>query len=207
MIQGSDEWFAARLGNVTASRVADVMAKTKSGPAASRTNYMMELLCQRLTGRFEDGFTSSAMQRGTDLEPVARAHYERITETLVDEIGIIKHPAIDRFAASPDGLVGADGMLEIKCPNTAQHIKFLQTGTPDMRYRWQMTAQMECAGRNWCDFVSFDDRLPKELQFHSIRYKKDDDITADMNSAIQEFLAELETLELAMKELAEKRAA
>lgn len=200
MIQGSDEWFAARLGKVTASRVSDVMATTKSGPAASRQNYMMELLCQRLTGTSESGYTNAAMQRGTELEPIARSAYEAANGVFVDEVGLIDHPEIAGFAASPDGLVGDDGLIEIKCPNTATHVAFLRTGKPDGKYVWQMMAQMACTGRAWCDFVSYDDRLPYQLQFASVRIMRDDAKIADMLAGITAFLKELADLEAEMRE-------
>lgn len=199
MIQGSDEWFAARIGCVTASRVSDVMAKTKSGYAASRANYMMELLCQRLTGKREAGFTSAAMLRGTELEPTARACYEAESGLLVVECGFVLHPDIEGLGASPDGLVGDDGLCEIKCPNTATHIEFIRTGKPKAEYQWQMLCQMACTGRQWCDFVSYDDRLPPALQYHSVRMERDDNRIAEMVSEVTKFLAELDALEQDMR--------
>lgn len=199
MIQGSDEWFAARIGCVTASRVSDVMAKTKSGYAASRANYMMELLCQRLTGKREEGFTSAAMLRGTELEPAARACYEAESGLLVVECGLVLHPEIDGLGASPDGLVGDDGLLEIKAPNTATHIEFIRTGKPKSEYQWQMLCQMACTGRQWCDFVSYDDRLPPALQYHSVRMERDDNRIAEMVLEVTKFLAELAELEQDMR--------
>lgn len=200
MIQGSPEWFAARIGKVTASKVADVMATTKSGPAASRQNYMMELLCQRLTGTIEQGFTNAAMQRGTEMEPIARSAYEARNGLFVTEVGLVDHPELEGFAASPDGLVGDDGLIEIKCPNTATHVAFLRTGKPDGKYIWQMLAQMACTGRQWCDFVSFDDRLPDPLQFASVRIMRDDSKIAEMLKGIKDFLTELAELEAEMRE-------
>ncbi len=167
--QGSEEWFASRLGKVTASKVSDVMARTKSGPAATRKNYMMELLCQRLTGKREDSYTNAAMQRGNDLEPVARSAYEIDKGVMVEECGLIDHPRIEMFGASPDGLVGGNGMLEIKCPNTAQHVACLRSGEPDNKYWRQMQTQMACSGRQWVDFVSFDERLREALQYFCAR--------------------------------------
>lgn len=196
MEQGSEEWFKFRLGKVSASRVADLMAKTKSGYAASRKNYMSELLCQRLTGQREEGFTSAAMQRGIDVEPIARGRYEVEADVLVVETGCIAHPHIDDFVASPDGLVGDDGSLEIKCPNTATHIDFIKTGKIPMRYQHQMTAQMLCAERQWCDFVMFDDRLPPHLAYKCIRFNLDSDMAEEMESEVKNFLIELnETIE------------
>lgn len=200
--QRSPEWFAARAGKVTASRVADVMAKTKSGYAASRKNYMAELLCQRLTGTVEEGYSNAAMQRGTELEPVARSAYEVDIGAMVQECGLIIHHDIDSFGASPDGLVGLDGLVEIKCPNTATHIDFLRSGKPDGRYLWQMAAQMACTNRNWCDFVSYDDRMPEWAQYKRVRIERDMEKEAEMLSEINLFLQELAELEaeiLAMK--------
>lgn len=198
--QGSLEWFQARLGKVTASRVSDVMAKTRSGPAASRKNYMMELLCQRLTGQREEGFTSAAMQRGVDLEPLARSAYEIATGQDVNEASFIVHPDISGLGASPDGLVGDSGLLEVKCPNTAQHVACLQSGEPDSTYWWQMQCQMACTGRDWCDFASFDDRMPEELQLFVARVHRDNQAIADIETECLEFLGELEKLEADMRQ-------
>lgn len=194
IIQRSPEWFLFRSGKVSASKVADVMATTKSGPAAARKNYMMELLCQRLTGNVEQGFNSAAMQRGIDMEPMARSAYEVDTGVMVVEVGSIQHPLIEGFIASPDGLVNDDGLVEIKSPNTATHIEFLRTGKPDGRYVWQMMAQMACTGRKWCDFVSFDDRLPEHLQYKKVRVERCGKTIEKMETEIRSFLAELETL-------------
>lgn len=200
MQQGSEEWIAARLGRVTGSRVKDVMTKGRGKePSATRRNYMMELLCERLTGSRADGFTSAAMQRGTELEPIARSAYELYAGEDVDEVGLILHPAIDGMGASPDGLVGATGMLEIKCPNTATHIATLQSGRHDQQYEWQMLAQMSCTGREWVDFVSFDDRLPSELRYACFRFERDDSRINDMEAEIRAFLEELAELERDMR--------
>lgn len=193
--QLSDEWFAQRIGKVTASRVKDVMAKTKSGPSASRKNYLMELLCQRLTGAREEGFTNSAMQRGTELEPLARSAYEVRSGFMVREAGFVVHPEHDGTGASPDGFVDDDGLIEIKCPNTAQHIACIQSGKYDAKYWWQMQHQMECTGRAWCDFVSFDDRLPEPLQLFVARVERDDKAASEMMSEVLEFIGELDALE------------
>lgn len=197
--QGTDAWHQARLGKVTASKVADVMAKTKSGPSASRTNYMMELLCQRLTGNREEGYINAAMQRGTDMEPIARIAYEAAEGVLVDQVGFVLHQSITAFGASPDGLVGEDGQIEIKCPNTAQHVEFLRTGKPEGKYIIQMQAQLACTGRAWCDFVSYDDRLPEQLQYRKVRIARDDAFIAAMESEIWQFLRELDALESEMR--------
>ena len=194
MEQGTAEWFQARLGKVTASKVFEIMSKTKTGYGAGRKNYMAELLCQRMTGNREESYINAAMQRGTDLEPVARFAYELKTSYQVSEIGLIDHPTISGFAASPDGLVNEDGMLEIKCPNTATHIDFLQSGKPDGKYQWQMLAQMSCAGRQWCDFVSYDDRMPEGLDMKIVRFERDDAKIFEMETEIKLFLKELDEL-------------
>jgi len=197
--QLSDDWFAQRLGKVTASRVKDVMAKTRSGPAASRKNYMMELLCQRLTGQREEGYTNAAMQRGIDLEPLARSAYEVIQGVTVEEAEFVIHPDYPDAGASPDGFVGDDGLIEIKCPNTAQHVAVIQSGSYDDKYFWQMQMQMWCTGRQWCHFVSFDDRMPEPLQTHVVLLERDDQAISDLSTAVLEFLGELETLEKDMR--------
>lgn len=197
--QGSEEWFNARLGKITSSRVSDVMAKTRSGYGASRKNYMMELLCQRLTGRREEGFTSAAMQRGIDLEPLARSAYELHCGEIVQETGFVIHPHYNDIGASPDGLVGDFGLVEIKCPNTAQHVSCIQSGEPDSKYWWQMQCQMFCTDRKWCDFASFDDRMPEELQIFVCRVERDDQAISEMLDECLEFIGELNKLEGEMR--------
>ena len=193
MEQRSLEWFAERLGKVTASRVADIMAKTKSGYSSSRKNYMAQLLCERLTGKQEESYTNAAMQRGIDLESKARSFYELSNDPVV-ELGFINHPTIKMFGASPDGMVGDKGMLEIKCPNTMTHIDFILSGKPDGKYITQMQVQMACAEREWCDFVSFDDRLPIEMQFSCVRAVRDDAYIAEIEKEVTLFLSELDEL-------------
>jgi len=192
MDQGTDEWFAIRIGKVTASRVADVLAKTKSGYSASRDNYMAQLVCERLTGQKAEGFTNAAMQHGTETEPLARAAYEAIKDVLVDEVGFVPHPSIQMAGASPDGLVGDDGLLEIKCPNTATHIDTLLSETVPTKYYTQMQFQLACTGRKWCDFVSFDNRLPAELQLFVKRVPRDDVFIKQAEAEIVKFIAELD---------------
>lgn len=197
--QRTEEWHLMRLGKVTGSRVADVMAKTKSGYSTSRKNYMMELLCQRLTGVREESFSSQAMQRGTDLEPIARSHYEAQSGVMVIESSFVFHPSIAAFGASPDGYVCDDGLIEIKCPNTAQHVDFMMTKKPDGKYITQMQAQMACTGRKWCDFVSFDDRMPERYQLAFVRVMRDDVFIAEMENEIVGFLSELDEIESKLK--------
>lgn len=194
MEQRTAEWFAARLGKVTASRVADVMARTKSGYSASRKNYMAELVCERLTGIPSEHFESAAMKWGTDTEPLARSAYEARTGELVEEVGFIEHPRIKGFGASPDGLVGKDGGLEIKCPNTATHIDTLLGGTVEQKYVYQMQTAMACTGRKWWDFVSFDPRLPENLSYKCIRFYRDTEMVQSIENEVIRFLAELDEM-------------
>jgi putative phage-type endonuclease len=190
MEQLTPEWFAARVGKLTASRMADVMAKTKSGPAASRKNYMMELICEKLSGESVDFYKNAAMQRGTDLEPIARGAYEASKGLFVKEEGLVDHPTIIGLAASPDGLVGDDGLIEIKCPNTATHLEFLKTSKIPSKYILQMHTQMICTGRNWCDFVSYDDRL-QGLEYKCVRVKLDVNTVIDIETAAITFISEM----------------
>jgi putative phage-type endonuclease len=190
--QRSDEWFAARIGKVTASRVADVLAKTKTGYSTTRDNYMAQLVCERLTGQKSESFTNAAMQHGTETEPLARISYEVAQNVLVDEVGFVPHPSIIMAGASPDGLVGDDGLLEIKCPNTATHIETLLSQTVPGKYNTQMQFQMACTGRQWCDFVSFDNRLPVELQLFVKRVPRDNMYIRLMEEEIVKFLNELD---------------
>lgn len=192
MEQRTEEWHAARLGKVTASRVADVVAKTKSGYGASRANYMAELVCERLTGRPGDFFQSAAMAWGTEQEPVARAAYEARTGNLVAEVGFVPHPTIPMAGASPDGLIGDIGLIEIKCPNTATHIETMLTGTVPEKYILQMMWQMACTGHMWCDFVSYDPRLPERMQLWIKRIDIDTFLINSIEVEVRKFLTELD---------------
>lgn len=192
MEQRSSEWFAARLGKVTASRVADVIAKTKSGYSTSRDNYMAQLVCERLTGQQGESFTNAAMQHGTETEPLARSAYEAYADLMVEEVGFVQHPKIEQAGASPDGLVGLFGMLEIKCPNTATHIDTLLTQTVPTKYITQMQWQMRCCERQWCDYVSFDNRLPADLQLFVKRVEFDKAYVAMLEEEVNLFLKELD---------------
>jgi putative phage-type endonuclease len=193
MEQGTEAWFNIRIGKVTASRVADVLAKTKTGYSTTRDNYMAQLVCERLTGQKGESFTNAAMQHGTETEPLARAAYEARYDVLVDEVGFVSHPTIEMSGASPDGLVGEDGLIEIKCPNTATHIETLLSESVPNKYYTQMQFQIACTGRKWCDFVSFDNRLPTELQMFVKRVPRDDIYIKLIEDEIVKFLAELDT--------------
>jgi putative phage-type endonuclease len=192
--QGSAEWIQLRVGMVTASRVADVMAKLKKSDreAADRANYRAEIVCERLTGRAADHFVSFDMDWGTANEPLARAAYEIHFGQDVDSIGFAKHNSIEGFGASPDGLIGKDGLLEIKCPRTSTHIEYLLGNVVPEEYQPQMLAEMACTGRQWCDFVSFDPRLPKKFQMFAARFHRDEKRIEEMEKEVQKFLAEVD---------------
>lgn len=207
LIQGSAEWKAARVGKVTASRVADVVAKTKTGWGASRANYMAELVAERLTGNAAEAYTNAAMQWGTDHEGEARAAYEFATDTFVEEIGFAEHPSIPMAGASPDGLVGDDGLVEIKCPNTATHIETLLGQEVPAKYVTQMQWQMACTGRKWCDFASFDPRMPDEMQLFIKRVNRDDARVAELEKEVSIFLGEVAEKVSSLSERFDRKAA
>lgn len=188
VVQGSEEWFADRLGKATASRIADIIAKTKSGYSTSRENYCVELALERITGNRQEMYINDAMKWGTDTEPLARAAYEARTGAIVDEVGMVPHPVIAMSGASPDGEIDDDGLIEIKCPNSATHMKTLLSKKPDGKYITQMMWQMACTGRKWCDFVSFDPRFPEHLQLFVTRVDRDDAIIKAMETEVATFL-------------------
>jgi putative phage-type endonuclease len=192
IVQGSDVWFAQRIGKATASRISDIVAKTKSGYSTSRANYMAQLVVERMTNQVAESYTNAAMEWGTTNEPFARAAYEAKTGVLVDEVGAIDHPTIAMSAASPDGLVGDDGCLEIKCPNTATHIDTVLGGEIAKKYYDQMQWQMACAERDWCDFVSFDPRMPKGLQLFIKRVPRSNLYIHELEGEVIQFLAEVD---------------
>lgn len=191
MQQNSPEWFAVRCGKVTGSRIADLMAKTKSGPSASRANYMAEIISERLTGVSAEGFTSAAMQHGIDTEPEARSAYEFYRNATVEQVAFVLHPRIDDAGCSPDGLVGADGLVEFKCPNTATHLDTLLGKSVPGKYELQMQFQMACTGRQWCDFVSYDPRLPEHLRLFVKRLERDETKIKEIEKEIAGFLLEV----------------
>ena len=190
--QGTPEWFAQRLGKATASRIKDIVAKTKTGYSTSRDKYLTQLLLERLTGTVAESYSDAAMAWGTEQEPFARAAYEAAQGVMVEEVGFMSHPTIEMAGASPDGLVNDDGLIEIKCPNTATHIETLLSESVPTKYFTQMQFQMACTGRKWCDFVSFDNRLPEELQLFVKRVPRDDVYIRLIEAEIVQFLAELD---------------
>ena len=199
--QGSDAWRKIRLGKVTASRVADVVAKTKSGYGASRSNYMAELVAERLTGQPAEHFQNAAMIWGTDHEGDARAAYNFHANSEIAPAGFVQHPAIPMSGASPDGYVGADGLVEIKCPNTATHIETLRAGKVPEKYVTQILWQLACTERVWCDYVSYDPRMPAHMQLWVQRVPHYPERIKELEIEVKKFLAELD---LAVNELEAK---
>jgi putative phage-type endonuclease len=188
--QGSPAWFAMRHGNASASRIADIIAKTKNGYSASRENYLTELVLERF-GIQQESFTSAAMEWGTATEPLARMAYEAATGEFVKEVGYILHGKIERSGASPDGLVGDEGLLEIKCPISKTHFEYLLAGEVPSKYKPQMAWQIACTGRKWCDFVSFDPRVPERLQYFQVRYHRDNEYIEMLETEVKQFLIEV----------------
>ena len=191
--QGSDAWFSQRLGKLTASRMADVLATTKSGPSASRKNYLAQLVAERLTGARQESFTNAAIEWGVDNEPLARAEYEILTDCSVEQVAFIDHPYIEWCGASPDGIVSSSGLIEIKCPNTATHIEYLLGQKPPAKYVPQMLLQLACTRRQWCDFASYDPRMPVEHRLFVVRFEPKPEEIKVVEDAAREFLAEVQS--------------
>lgn len=193
--QGSAEWLDLRRGKITGSRICDVMDQLKKGgEGASRRNYRIELIAERLSGRTEDHYTSPEMLWGTELEPFARAAYEMGTGLDVDQQGFILHPTFDYAGSSPDGLVGKDGCIEIKCPKTTTHIKwFLAGGVPE-EHQDQCLWTMLCGEREWCDFISYDPRLPDGLRMSTVRIFRDEERIKRIEQEVSRFNDEVESL-------------
>lgn len=204
-VQGTQEWLDARVGKITASRLGDVMAMTKSGYAAARKNYAAELVVERLTGASsERGFVSREMQWGIDTEPEARSEYELRYDVSVEQVGLIDHPTIERAGGSPDGLIGTDGAVEIKCPNTATHIETIRTGKVTDRYWKQIQWILDCTGRLWCDYVSYDPRVRiPGLVMHVIRVHRDDAFLKTAREEVLKLDAEVEQIVAELKEIAD----
>jgi putative phage-type endonuclease len=192
MDQRSALWHEHRLGKATASKIADIIAKTKSGYSTSRAKYAAQLVCERLTGVPTETFCSPAMQRGTEMEAAARDAYRQHSLNEVTECGFADHPTIAMSGASPDGLVDADGLVEIKCPDPHTHIDTLLSRAIPGRYVTQIQWQLACTGRAWCDFVSYDDRLPETMQLFVARLHRDDKMIAELEAEVTAFLAEVD---------------
>ena len=192
LVQGTREWKLVRCGKVTASRVQDIIATVKSGGlSAGYKNYMAELVAERLTGEPAEKFQSPAMAYGAALEAEARNVYAFMRNTPIVEVGFVKHPLIREAGCSPDGLVGDEGMVEIKCPGVATHIDTLLRGVIPIAYATQMHFQMACTGRRWCDFVSYDNRMPEHMRLWVRRVQRDQAIIEQLDDKVSDFLAEL----------------
>lgn len=189
--QGTDEWHRVRLGKVTASKVNDAMMDASK---AGYQNYRAQLVCERLTGRPTETFKSAAMDQGNETEPQARAMYTMTTGMMVQEVAFVDHPAISMAGASPDGLVGELGLVEIKCPQPTEHIRVMTGGTIKKAYREQMQWQMACTGREWCDFVSFCPDLPDDLALHIVRIAANSEAILEMETAVRSFLRDVEAM-------------
>jgi putative phage-type endonuclease len=192
LIQGSPEWIAARVGSLGASRLHEALARTKTGWGASRANLLAELACERLTQVPADKFVNAAMQNGIALEPEARAAYAWFCDVDVVEVGLIKHPTIVGSHASPDGLVGGEGLVEIKAPQPATHLATLLGDTIPRKYLLQMAWQMACSGRQWCDFVSWCPVFPEPMQLFVKRVHRADAMIETIEGEAREFLAEVD---------------
>lgn len=207
IVQRSPEWYAARAGKVTASRIADLMARTRSGWGASRQNYMAELIVERLTGRPADTYQSAAMRWGIETEPQARDAYAFFADVDVAQVGFIEHPRIAQSGASPDGLIAADGLVEFKCPLTATHIDMLLNGYIAEKYALQMQWQMACTGRAWCDFVSYDPRMPEHMRYYCQRMARNDRLIANIEGEVILFQREIDQKIAALQEKYPERLA
>lgn len=192
IIQGSPEWLSLRLGKITASKISDLMAKTKTGTAASRGNYIAQLTAERLTGIVQESYKNLAMEHGTETEAEAREFYESETYNKVEQVGFINHPEIEMSGCSPDGLIGLDGGLEIKCPNTATHINTLLTGKIPLKYIYQIQWCMECSGRKWWDYISYDNRMPTPLRAFIKRIDRDQTLIDEIKSEVLKGLFEID---------------
>ena len=193
--QESADWMTQRAGNFTASRAADLMAKTRSGPSASRANLLALLAVERLTGQCVQTYQNGAMARGIELEAEARDAYSFERGVAVTECGYVASPDIARCGCSPDGLLGDDGLVEIKCPASMQkHLDALRTGAHAVEYRWQLQHQLMVTGRAWVDAVSFDPRFPDGLQLASARVRRDETAIEELRKEIETAGAEVEAM-------------
>ena len=185
IIQGTPEWHQARLGCLTASRANDACAAEST---AAYQNYLWQLVAERETGQAEESYSNADMQRGTDMEPIARAAYEAHTGTFVTQTGFWLHPEIKHFGASPDGLVGDEGLIEIKCPRTSTHLRYLSEGKVPTKYKRQMICQLLCTRRKWVDFVSFDDRVRESKRLFIVRYTPTEKEITELSESVHKFL-------------------
>jgi len=195
MDQRTDEWRQAKCGKLGCSRLDAALAQGRNGaPSATRRNYLAELVCERLTGNVSQGFTTAEEQWGIDHESFAKAAYEARSGVIIQEHGGMEHPTIKGWWGSPDGLIGSDGGIEIKCPKTATHLDTLLRGTIDRGYILQMTGYILIYDRAWWDFISFDPRLPDRLSIFIKRFYRDDLPCAEVESGARQFLVDLESM-------------
>lgn len=200
MQQRSEEWYEARLGKATASRFSDVLATLRSGgEAAGRKNYRAQLVVERLTKIPADTYQNGAMQWGTDYEPMARLEYELVNDIAVEEVGFLDHKTL-AAGASPDGLVGKDGLVEFKAPNSATHIEYIKGKKVPDCYMAQIQGQMWVTGRKWCDFVSYDPRMPGSLRLFIVRAERDNEFIANLEAEVTKFLGEVDSEEKLLRE-------
>jgi putative phage-type endonuclease len=190
--QRTDAWFAERAGHCTASRAADVLAKIKSGEAALRRKYRLNLVTERLTGNPVTGYQNAAMIWGTQTEPEARMALEATTGALVQEVGFIKHPTIPWVGCSPDGVIGDDGLLEIKCPESTTHLEWLEQNRVPPEHIPQLQFQLWVTERKWVSFASYDPRFPPGLQLFIVRVERDEDYIKQLHADVCAFLLEVE---------------
>ena len=199
-IQGSPEWLSERAGKVTASMISAVLAKPET---AGYRDYQAQLVAEILTGKPQGSdYTNAHMAFGTEMEPLARSAYEAETGFSVDEVGFCQHPTIERAGASPDGLVGDSGLVEIKCPKVATHLAYLIAGVVPVGYRNQMMWQMACTGRDWCDFASFRPDLPEHLQLFIVRFKRYPERITQLETAVVAFLDSVDKMINQLKKVA-----
>ena len=192
-LQRTEAWFSDRLGKVTASRIADMRKRTQKGWAASRKEYMADLIAERLSGEHIPGGTGAARRWGQEIEPEAKRAYEFYRDAEIVDVGFVPHSVIADAGTSPDGLVGEDGLVEFKCPTVLTHLETLETDEIAPEYIQQMQWQMACTGRSWCDFASYDPRYPEDLKLYVQRVKRDDDLISEIEKDVREFLEELAT--------------
>jgi len=201
MEQLSQEWFEARLGKVTASRVSDVLATRKGQESTVRAKYKLQLATERLTNKKTDTYMNQAMQDGIEREPMAREIYEKLKDVTVEEVGFVQHPAIERAGASPDGLVGDDGIIEIKCPIETTHTTNLLERKLPSKYKPQVQFQLATTGRQWCDFISYNPNFEPRLQLMVVRVERDNEYIEMLEVKIKEFLNEVEDMIKTLKEI------
>jgi putative phage-type endonuclease len=204
--QRTEEWFQQRLGKVTASRISDVIAKTKTGVSTSRQNYLIQLVSERLTGKKGDSYVNQAMLDGIEREDAARKLYEIERNISVSEVGFFEHPVLSMSGASPDGAVHAQiegkyaGLIEIKCPIETTHTNTLMSKSVPSKYIPQIQWQMACVGASWVDFVSYNPNFPPELQLFISRVDRDQSYISELEVEVEKFLEEVEQTIIKLKE-------